>query len=216
MEECVYNIESTIIGEADGSKTYEVRKKYDFEGRTAVIISLYPTVSLLSPYTMDKSTLFLLNHARELGYSCIRVLNIFPNVFKSKPMTKQLRQCDENIAYIKSVLNDEKDSGADIIIAWGTSLRTNETSNDIKGEIVDMIIELGLEKSLKRLTGSGLEDEHTCTPHMLWLGLHCNGMWYAEKLAVAELCESIGKVLIEQEKVKKPKARSKTKAKELN
>lgn len=71
MEECVYNIESTIIGEADGSKTYEVRKKYDFEGRTAVIISLYPTVSLLSPYSMDKSTLFLLNHARELGYSCI-------------------------------------------------------------------------------------------------------------------------------------------------
>ena len=79
-----------------------------------------------------------------------------------------------------------------------------------------MIIELGIEKSLKHLTGSGLEDEHTCTPHMLWLGLHCNGMWYAEKLSVAELCESIGKVLLEQEKVKKPRTRSKTKTKELN
>ena len=40
MKECIYNIETTIIGEQDGSKTYEVRKKYDFEGRTSVVIAL--------------------------------------------------------------------------------------------------------------------------------------------------------------------------------
>ena len=35
MEEYVYNVETKIIGEADGSKTYEIRKRYDFEGSTA-------------------------------------------------------------------------------------------------------------------------------------------------------------------------------------
>ena len=67
MEEYVYNIETKVIGEADGSKTYEIRKRYDYEGSTAVIIALYPTVSLLNPVVMDNSTLFLLNHAKELG-----------------------------------------------------------------------------------------------------------------------------------------------------
>lgn len=211
MKECVYNIETTIIGEQDGSKTYEVRKKYDFEGRTSVVIALYPTVSLLNPYMMDNSTLFLLNHARELGYNYIRILNIYPNVFSRKPLSKQLRHSSENMEYIKSVLNSEKEKETDIIIAWGTSLKTNDTTNEIKAEIIRMISQIGLEQNLKHFIGIGLDREERLTPHMLWLGLHCKGSWFVENITVKELAESIGKEIVEQEKVKKTRTKSRTK-----
>ena len=216
MEECNYNIETTIIGEKDGSKTYEVRKRFDFEGRTSVVIALYPTVSLLNPYIMDNSTLFLLNHARELGYNCIRILNIYPNVFSRKPLSKQLRHSSENMEYIKSVLNSEKENGTDITIAWGTSLKTNDTTNEIKAEVISMILQIGLEQNLKHFTGIGLDMEEKLTPHMLWLGLHCKDSWFVENITVKELAKSIGKEIEEQEKVKKPRTKSRTKAKELN
>lgn len=214
MEECVYNIETKIIGEADGSKTYEVRKRYDFEGRTAVVIALYPTVSLLNPYVMDNSTMHLLNHAKELGYNTIRILNIFPNVFKSKPLVKQLRHSDENMTYIESVFDSEKETGADIIIAWGASLKSNETANAIKGEIIDMIVQKGLEQNLKHFTSGSLDGETVITPHMLWLGLHCKETWYVEKITAKTLNESIGKTVVDTEEIKKSKSKSKTKSKE--
>lgn len=213
MEEYVYNVETKIIGEADGSKTYEIRKSYDFEGRTAVVVSLYPAESLLSPYVMSNSILFLLNHAKELGYNTIRILNIFPNVFKSKPLVKQLRHCDDNMSYIESVLDEEKDTGADIIVAWGASLKSNETANAIKGEIIDMIVQKGLEQKLKHFTSGSLDGEPIITPHMLWLGLHCKDTWYVESITAELLGEAIGKKIVEKE-VKKPKSKSKTKAKE--
>lgn len=212
MEECVYNVETKIIGEADGSKTYEVRKRYDFEGRTAVVIALYPTVSLLNPYVMDNSTLFLLNHAKELGYSIIRIINIYPNVFKSKPLVKQLRYSDENMNYIETVLNEEKDTGADIIVAWGASLKSNETANAIKGEIIDLVVQKGLERNLKHFTSGNLDGECTITPHMLWLGLRCKETWYTENIPVEILGKSIDREFVKKEEAKK--SRRKLKAKE--
>lgn len=212
MEEYVYNIETKVIGEADGSKTYEIRKRYDFEGSTAVVIALYPTVSLLNPVVMDNSTLFLLNHAKELGYNTIRILNIFPNVFKSKPLVKQLRHSDENMSYIEAVLDEEKETGADIIIAWGASLKSNETANVIKGEIIDMIVQKGLEQNLKHFTSGSLDGETVITPHMLWLGLHSKETWYVESITAKVLGETIGKKIVEE--VKKPKSKSKAKGKE--
>lgn len=214
MEKCVYNVETTIVGEVDGSRTYEVRKRYNYEGRTAVVIALYPTVSLLNSYVMDNSTLFLLNHAKELGYSTIRILNIFPNVFKSKPLVKQLRQCDENMTYIESVLDGEKGKGTDVIIAWGTSLKSNETVNVIKGEIIDMVVQKGMEKNLRQFTADSLDVDSTLTPHMLWLGLHCKETWYVEGVTAKDLGESIGKTIIEKEEIKKPKVKSRAKSKE--
>lgn len=213
MEEYVYNVETTIVGEVDGSKTYEVRKRYDFEGRTAVVIALYPTVSLLNSYVMDNSTLFLLNHAKELGYSTIRILNIFPNVFKSKPLVKQLRQCDENMTYIESVLDSENEKGTDVIIAWGASLKSNETANNVKGEIVDMIVNKGLEKMLRCFACDSLEAEIPLTPHMLWLGLHCKDTWHVENLNVKDLAVSVNKTIMKSEEAKKTKAKNRSKNK---
>ncbi len=214
MEEYVYNIETKVSGEADGSKTYEIRKRYDFEGSTAVVIALYPTVSLLNPVVMDNSTLFLLNHAKELGYNTIRILNIFPNVFKSKPLVKQLRHSDENMSYIEAVLDEEKETGADIIIAWGASLKSNETANITKSEIIDMVVQKGLEQKLKHFTSGSLDGETVITPHMLWLGLHCKETWYVENITAKVLGETIGKKIVENEEVKKSKSKSKAKGKE--
>ena len=213
MAEYTYNIETTVVGTEDGKYTYEIRKRFDGEGRTAVVIALYPTISLLNPFILDNSTMYLLNHTKELGYNCIRILNLFPNVFRSKPSAKQLRENAENLEYISSVFEEEKEKDTDIIIAWGASLKSNEITNIVRGHIVDMIISKQLEKKLRHFSAGDLDAESTITPHMLWLGLRCKDNWFVESITVKLLAESINKV-IEEEKTRKQMAKAKTKVKE--
>jgi len=203
MEKYSYNIETTVVGTEDGRYTYEIRKRFDGEGRTAVVIGLYPVVSLINPTVLDNSIKFICDHACELGYTNIRVLNLFPNVFRSKPSAKQLRKSNENLEYIATVFEEEKD--ADIIIAWGVSLKSNETTNVVKGHIVDMIISKQLEKKLRHFSTGDLDVEPMFTPHMLWLGLRCKSTWYVESITVKRLAESINMVIEEEKKKKKGK-----------
>ena len=211
MAEYTYNIETTVVGTEDGRYTYEIRKRFDGEGRTAVVIGLYPVVSLINPTVLDNSIKFICDHAYELGYTNIRVLNLFPNVFRSKPSAKQLRESDENLEYIATVFEEEKEKDADIIIAWGASLKSNEITNIVKGHIVDLIISKQIERKLRHFSAGDLDTESAFTPHMLWLGLRCKDTWYVESITVKLLAESINKV-IEEEKSKKTKAKTKGKA----
>lgn len=37
MDEFKFNVETTVIGTADGKETFEVRKQYNVEGKSAII-----------------------------------------------------------------------------------------------------------------------------------------------------------------------------------
>ena len=80
MGEYRYTMTTSIVGTDDGRETYEIRRTFDVEGKSAVLIALYPTVSLLNPIKMDSSTMYLLNHMHELGYNDIRIVNLFSKV----------------------------------------------------------------------------------------------------------------------------------------
>ena len=48
MKEYKYSLSTQIMGTEDGKYIYEVRKIFDTtEGKRAVVIALYPTVSLM-------------------------------------------------------------------------------------------------------------------------------------------------------------------------
>ena len=40
MDEFKFNVETTVIGTADGKETFEVRKQYNVEGKSAIILAL--------------------------------------------------------------------------------------------------------------------------------------------------------------------------------
>ena len=144
MDEFKFNVETTVIGTSDGKETFEVRKQYNVEGKSAIILALYPTVSLLNPMNTDNSTNYLLNHAHELGYNDIRIINLYSTVFKAKPSTKRLHESDENMKHIQSLLTELNPKDTDFV-------KKNATTNLIKYKILQMLIKNGWENSEKRL-----------------------------------------------------------------
>ncbi len=201
MREYTYTLTTTIVGTEDGRETYEIRKTFDIEGKSAILIALYPTVSLLEPISMDSSTMYLLNHIQQLGYNDIRIVNLFSKVFDRKPSLKQLQENPENIEHIEKLLDGAKRDKMDIIIGWCSSMKRNKTSNDIKTQILQMIRDKRLEKSVKELASLDLEQETLC-PHMLWMGLYTDS-WRAQGVSIDTILKGMG--IEKTEKVKDTK-----------
>lgn len=215
MNKCEYTFSTQVIGTEDGRATYEVRKTLSLsEGKRVVVIGLYPTVSLLSPYIMDYSTLFLTNRAQELGYNDFRIVNIYSKVCKGKLSSKQLVNDDENITYLEKVFEEEKDNDTDIIIAWGSSLKLNETTKNMKIQILKMLKKIINDNKIKQLTSSDLDTETLLNPHILWMGLHCKETWYTEKVSVEHLLSILG-VTVETCETKKKRSKKKIESSDL-
>ena len=192
MKEYKYSLSTQIMGTEDGKYTYEVRKIFDItEGKRAVVIALYPTVSLMNPYIMDNSTLYLLNKSNELGYNDFRIVNIYSKVCKGKLSAKQLAEEDDNISYLDKVFREEKNDNTDIIIAWGSSLKFNETTKSIKIHVLKSIKKYIQPDRIKQFSAGDLKTKSCMTPHVLWMGLHCGEMWYTEVVSVDALLDEL-------------------------
>ena len=218
MGEYSYTMTTSIVGTDDGRETYEIRRTFDVEGKSVVLIALYPTVSLLNPIKMDSSTMYLLNHMHELGYNDIWIVNLFGKVFERKPSLKQLRESQYNISHIESLLDKVKADSMDIIIAWGSSMKRNKLSNEIKLQILEMIRDKGLEKYVKELTSVELEQETLC-PHMLWTGLHCQDTWITRPVKLDTILEDMGETLnpvVKEQPVKRKRGRKNKLQEEAN
>lgn len=114
---------------------------------------------------------------------------------------KQLQENLENIEHIEKLLDEAKRDKMDIIISWGSSMKRNKTSNDIKTQILQMIRDKRLEKSVKELASLDLEQEILC-PHMLWMGLHTDS-WITQGVSIDTILKDMG--IEETEKVKDTK-----------
>lgn len=206
MDKIEYSISTEVIGTTDGRYTYEVRKKFTGTdvNKTAVVILLYPTVSLLSPYVCDSSTKYLLNRAvKELGYNDLRIVNIYDKVCKGKPSAKQLVESDENIDYLKQVFTEEKDKDTDVILAWGSTLKQNETTKKVKVAVLKILKDVIPENRIRQFAASDLDTESLLTPHVLWMGLHCTESWYTEPISVEYLLSTLGVTAVKPESKKR-------------
>ena len=83
-------VTTQIIGSNDNQNTYEVRRTWDENGKTAIVIELYPTISVSNIDKMDLSTMHLMNHTKELGWGSVRIVNLYSTVFEAKPRTSEL------------------------------------------------------------------------------------------------------------------------------
>lgn len=167
-----FNMQVSAVGTDDSRETYEIHRKWAEGGKKALVISLYPTISTENCGKMDLSTMHLLNHVNELGWSEMTIVNLYSTVFDKKPTVRQLGENSNNLAYIEEILEREDIKEYDIVIAWGNSLNTHKGTINLKTDLLSMLHDKGLDDNVKCITTKKLD---TCSEygiHPLYLGLH--------------------------------------------
>lgn len=184
-----FQMEITAIGADDGTDTYEIRRKWEDAGKKSLIIELYPTLTVDKCGNMDISTMHLLNHAKELGWSELRIVNLYSTVFSGKPSVSQLTDNNANLSYIEGILEEDDIKEYDIVIAWGNTLSKHKTTIDTKIDLLSMIKEKGLANQVRCIITDNLG---VYGVHPLYLGLrHSNERWRLKKYPVEKMLSEL-------------------------
>ncbi len=201
------NMITEVVASDDGKHTFEIRKQWDENKGKGIIIELYPTISKNEVNMMDISTLHLLNHASELGWGSVRILNLFSTVFKGKPLVKRLGEDLDNLNYIKEVFESEDITDYDIVIAWGTSLATNKRTQNYKLELLNTLKKQKLTKQVKQIEVDCRGEEIKDGMHPLFLGLHYSrNKWCLKPYPLSKVISDITNYFTnDTRKVAKPK-----------
>ena len=192
------NLKTQIIGSNDDKNTYEVRRTWDENGKTAIVIELYPTVNVLNIDKMDVSTMHLMNHVKELGWGSVRIVNLYSTVFYEKPRTSMLLEDEENMEYLKTIFSQNDIKEHDIIIAWGSGLSNHLLTSKKKLAILELLSKKKLDGLVKCIEPEYMDDITQQGVHPLFLGLHHGKeKWclskYDVKVAISQLKKLIDK-----------------------
>ena len=152
-------VTTQIIGSNDNQNTYEVRRTWDENGKTAIVIELYPTISVTNIDKMDLSTMHLMNHTKELGWGSVRIVNLYSTVFDAKPRTSMLLEDEENMEYLKTIFSQKDIKEQDIVIAWGSGLSNHLLTSKKKLEILELIAKKKLDGLVMCIESEYMLDE---------------------------------------------------------
>ena len=167
-----FNMAVTATGSDDGSQTYEIRRTMQREGRKSLVIELYPTLACEEADRLDLSSMHLMNHASELGWNDVRVVNLYADVVSGKPRVSELNDAENSLPYIEDILEEDDINEYDIIIAWGSALSTHKASINLKIDILTMLKEKGLTSQIKCIGTDTMFMAESYGVHPLYLGLH--------------------------------------------
>lgn len=213
------NWEICAIGSDDGENTYEIRRKLGDEGKKALVIELYPTLTTDRAGCMDMSTMHLMNHIAELGWSDVRVVNLYARVFGEKPLTSDLKDAENSLAYIGKIFDEDDIDEYDIVVAWGSALATHKPTIKLKIDILSMIKERGLADKIKCISAEHMYVDEAYGVHPLFLGLHYgkeewNLVDYPIDIELKKLADTLGTEYKEEPKTKKGRKKGVSKVKE--
>lgn len=201
-----FNMEVVAVGSDDGKSTYEIRRKWQDNGKKSLVISLYPTISIDSCNKLDMSTMHLLNHANELGWGEMTVVNLYGTVFNKKPTVSSLKEDSNNMAYIEDILERVDIKEYDIVIAWGNSLNTHKGTMNLKIDLLSMLLDKGIVENVKCITTKNISTVSDYGIHPLYMGLHYSSdKWELQEYPIKEVIKEFEKGLQPIEVVEKPK-----------
>ena len=178
------------VGSDDGTHTYEIHRKWAENGKKALVIELYPTITADRCGSMDVSTMHLLNHAQELGWGEVRIVNLYSKVFSEKPKVKQLSDNDNNLSYIEELLEEQDIKDYDIVIAWGNTLVSHTGTNNSKIDLLTMMKGKGLGKQVKCIITENMDADGV---HPLYLGLrYSKDVWKLKPYPIEKILHELG------------------------
>lgn len=179
----------SAVGSDDGRSTYEIHRKWAEKGKKALVIELYPTLTADKCGSMDVSTMHLMNHVQELGWSEVRIVNLYSRVFSEKPTVSRLSADDNNLSYIEEILEEKDIGGYDIVIAWGNTLISHRQTIQAKTDLLNMIKEKGLAEQVKCIVTDNLKADGV---HPLYLGLrHSKDIWSLQPFPLEKVLDEL-------------------------
>lgn len=189
MQREIFQMDVEAIGSEDGRNTYEIRRRWGDKGKKSLVIELYPTLRTSQCGRMDVSTMHLLNHAGEFGWSEMRIVNLYSSVFAGKPTAGQLGEDAGNLSYIEAVLEEEGIKEYDLVVAWGTTLQSHKNTIHAKIDLLSMIKEKGLAKQVRCIVTDSLD---SLGVHPLYLGLrHASETWKLKKYPLEKVLSEL-------------------------
>ena len=203
-----FNMRTELVASEDGTHTYEVRRTWSEDGKKALVLELYPTLSLGRTDELDLSTLHLLNHAKDFGWGMVRIVNLYSLVCNGgKPKASDLLYDDENMAYIEDILESEDIGEYDIVIATGNSLSTHAATIETKTDIFEMLRDKGLSGQTKCIVTDSMDVNKSSGVHPLFLGLHYGkDVWRLETFDIEEELKLLSEAMKPKTKVSEPKS----------
>ena len=134
-------LKTTIINSDDGLHNFEIIRTIDgMEGKTAILVTLYPSFSGGNVLKLDSTALHLYNHMEDLGISKVRIINLFSKIVRGTKLSCRGLEVDEkNLDYIEKVMTEKNFSENLFIIGWGSSLSTSVAANITKDRIIEML-----------------------------------------------------------------------------
>jgi len=194
MKEKKINLVTEVVCSDDGSHTYEIKKTWDKQKRKGLVIELYPTSS--DAMNMDLSTMHLMNHANELGFGTVRIVNLYSTIYNSKPLAKSLETEATNIKYILNILDSPDISEYNIVIAWGSSLSSNKKTIEKKLMLLSAMKEKKLFKQVKHIEAEEMDEDVPVGVHPLFLGLHYpKNKWSLKSFPMTETLSELSRQL---------------------
>ena len=213
------SLEVEAIGSDDGVNTYEIRRKSDNAGKKSLVIELYPTISTDKASCIDLSTMHLMNHANELGWNDVRIVNLYAKVFSGKPLVSELNDAKSSIAYIEELLEETDIADYDIVVAWGSALATHKPTINLKIDILNILKDKNLDKNVKCISTDNMFVDEAYGVHPLYMGLHYGkDNWYLLDYPLADelkkLEDSLRSTYTDTSKDKKVRKKNVSKVKE--
>ena len=200
----VFGMTTEIVASDNGTHTYEIKRTWENGclGK-AIIIELYPTISIERKECLDLSTMHLMNHVTQFDWKEVRIINLFSMVFSYKPLACQLMTDIENLAYIEDMLEEDGIEEYDIVISWGSTLKNHAVTKETKRELLAMIQNKGLSCQVKQISVDGLKTNEQMCPHPLYLGLrHAKDRWFLVDFPLEDVLAELYAKKPKQEKKK--------------
>ena len=165
------NIKTTVICSEDRQHVYEITKEFDCEGEEVMLLTLYPTLD--DAYSLDSSTMHMINHASEMGINKIHFIYLFSQVQSGKLSTRKLTVDEENLDYLKELM--EANPKVKLIVSFGSSMEKCKAAIESKVKLFSIVQASRPEEPLWQLDADGMEEE---APHILFAGIrHADDEW---------------------------------------
>lgn len=183
------SIITTIVTDAERKHCYEVEKTCpELQGKVGIIIGLYPTQGSLESdvFSMDKSTLHLMQHLQELGLRSVKIINLFSRIVKGSRMsTRNLLVDTPNLQYIQELMQKPDFKEALMIVSFGSSMSTSLACNQSKEELFKLFRKYNPSGKIFQLTSKNLATKNNSATHLLYMGIRFgNVSWYIEEYKI--------------------------------
>lgn len=149
-------IKSKALFSDDGEHRLLLRKEWDKNKKTAMIIMINPNTA--NTLNMDLTTMLVINNLNELGFDCVNTVNLYSRIMPK--LSLRFNSDDDLIDTETDSIIEQYASMSDaVIIAWGSVGNNSQRVRERQKDILEL-----LEPYSNKLYQIGEEGYHPLTP----------------------------------------------------